>query len=132
MKTALVVAILTILSSLTVAAQTHDMQPGMDHQKHMQVMQMMKDSSMMSMVMASVAGDSDMRVKMMEKMAEYTEGDSALMKELCKVMMRGESQSSAGQEPGCCKMNHEKMQGKMPEPDKGEKSKETQDKSHKH
>ena len=75
---------------------------------------------MMDMVMANVAADKQMRMRMMKKMMEYTEGDSTSTMELCKVMM-GKSEMKAME--GCGMMK----QGMMMEKKSPEGKKETQD-----
>lgn len=132
MKTTFTVLILIALATSFLTAQTQDKQEPMDHHKHMQVMLMLKDSSMMDMMMSNVAANRQMRLKMMEKMAEYTEGDTASMQELCKVMMKGNNTHSMEETTGCGMMKHEKMQGKTNEMGKGKQEKEGQDKPHKH
>ena len=105
-------------------------QKGMDHQKHLQVMQMLKDSSMMDMMMANLAADKPMRVRMMQTMMEYMKGDTSSTMELCTVMMNGHEMQSME----CCDMmKHEKMDGKGGESEKKEKQeKEAHEKQHKH
>lgn len=130
MKTMFTVLILIALATSFLTAQTQDKQKPMGHQNHMQMMQVLKDSSMMDMMMSNVAADRQMRMRMMEKMMEYTEGDTASVRELCMMMMK--SQHSIEQKNGCGMMQHEKMQGKTNETEKGKQEKEDHDKPHKH
>lgn len=132
MKTTFPVLILIALATSFLTAQTQDKQQPMGHQNHMQMMQMLKDSSMMDMMMSNVAANRQMRLKMMEKMAEYTEGDTASMQELCTVMMKGNNTHSMEESAGCGMMNHEKMQGKTNEMEKGKQEKQDHNKPHKH
>ena len=129
MKTISAVAILTALVSLPLVAQTQDKQHVMDHPKHMQ---MMKDSSMMDMMMSHIAADRQLRMRIMEKMAGYTEGDEASMKELCAVMMKGKGEGSSEHGAGCGMMKHETMPAKTGEQEEGKHEKEEQGKPHKH
>lgn len=121
MKTTLSLVILTLLASMAVTAQTQDKHSAMDHQKHMQVMEMMKDSAAVDMMMSLLAADRQMRTAMIQKIAEYTEGDAAAKQEACMALMsrRGEPASKEGM--GCGMMKHEEIQGKG-----------KQEKSHKH
>ena len=132
MKTVFAVAILTVLASLPLVAQTQDKQHDMDHSKHMRMMQMMKDSSMMDMMMSHIAADRQLRMRIMEKMAGYTEGDEASMKELCAVMMKGKDENSSEHGTGCGMMKHEKMPAKTGEQEERKQEKEDQGKAHKH
>jgi uncharacterized protein YbaP (TraB family) len=84
-------------------------QKGMDHQKHIQVMQTLKDSSMMDMMIANIAADNAMRTKMMQKTMEYIKGDTTSTMELCKVMMQDNDMQSM---KGCGMMKHEMMDKK--------------------
>jgi len=60
---------------------------GMDPSMHMKMMEMMKDSSMMDMMMGHIAGDQNMRMAMMHKMMSSVSSDTASMMEMCKTMM---------------------------------------------
>lgn len=131
MKTAITIAILTLVAYPTVVAQTQE-HHAMDDQKHVQMMQMMKDSSLMDTMMTHVAADRQMGMRMMEKMAEYTGGDTASMQELCAVMMKGKSEHTTERPEGCRMMKHQSMQGRTGEQEKGKREKAAQDKPHKH
>ena len=61
-------------------------QEKMDHRKHSQIMEMLKDSSTMDTMMDHIASDGRMRSAMMEKMIYYVKGDSTLEMELCMKM----------------------------------------------
>jgi hypothetical protein len=132
MKTTLSVITLTVLTSLTLGAQTEDKHSTMDHQKHMRVMEMMKDSVAMDMMMSLVAADRQTRTAMIQKIVEYTEGDSAARQEVCMVMMHGNGEHASEQGTACGMMRYETIQGKTGEQEKGMQGKEKQDKSHKH
>ncbi len=131
MKTLHIVIFLTVLASLTVTAQTQEKKLGMN-QNHMQMMMMVKDSSMMDMMMSHVASDQHMRMRMMEKIAEYTERDTTSMLELCAVMMKGKGEHAADQGMSCCAMKHDMMQGTTDEPEKMLHKKGSHEKSPKH
>lgn len=132
MKTAISIIILTVLATLSLAAQKQGSHPSMDHQKHMQMMQMMKDSSMMNMMMSIVATDRHMRMRMMEKIAEDTERDTASMAELCALVMKGKGEHSGDEGAGCCAMKHDTMQGTTSEPEKMQHKKGSHEKSPRH
>lgn len=121
MKTTLSLMILTLLASMGVTAQTQEKHSAMDHQKHMQVMEMMKDSAAVDMMMSLVAADRQMRTAMIQKIAEYTEGDPAAKQEACMALMNRKGEPASREAMGCGMMKHEEMQGK-----------EKQEKSHKH
>ena len=53
-----------------------------------EMMEMMKDSSMMNMMMDQIASDQHTRMTMMDKMMKHVEGDSASMMSMCKHMMK--------------------------------------------
>lgn len=129
MKTVFAIAILTVLASLPLVAQTQDKQHVMDHPKHMQ---MMKDSSMMDMMMSHIATDPQTRIRMKEKMAEYVEGDTASMRELCAVMLKDTGEQSANQGSGCCKGKGDTLQGTTGEPEKVQHKRRSHEKSPKH
>lgn len=121
MKTTLSLMILTLLASTGVTAQRQDKHSAMDHQKHIQVMEMMKDSAVVDMMMSLVAADRQMRTAMIQKIAEYTEGDPAAKQEACMALMNRKGEPASREAMGCGMMKHEEMQGK-----------EKQEKSHKH
>jgi len=52
----------------------------------MQMMEMMKDSTMVSMMMEHICANSQMRVKMMQKMVHQTKSDSAAMMPICRMV----------------------------------------------
>lgn len=131
MKTLIIVTFLTVLASLTVTAQTQEKKLGMN-QNHMQMMMTVKDSSMMDMMMSHVASDRHMRMRMMEKIAEYTEKDTTSMLELCAVMMKGKGEHAGDEGAGCCAMKHDTMQGTTGEPEKMQHKKGSHEKSPKH
>lgn len=125
MKTTFTVTLLTLFASLSVVAQKQDNQPGIDHQKHMQVMTLLKDSSSTDMLLSNIAADHRLRIRMAEKIAEYTEKDTTAKHEVCAALMKGMTMNEGGS--GCGMMKHETMQGKT-----GEAKKEEHVKSHKH
>lgn len=131
MKTLTLVTFLAVLASLTVTAQTQEKKLGMN-QNHMQMMMMVKDSSMMDMMMSHVASDPPMRMKMMEKIAEYAGKDTASMTELCAVVMKGKGEHAADQGMSCCAMKHETMHGTTDESEKMQHKKGSHEKSPKH
>ncbi len=75
------------LAFLFVGAQAQEKKEKGTEQKE-QMMEMMKDSSMMNMMMDRIASDPHMRMMMMHKMMEHAKHDSASMIEMCKTMMK--------------------------------------------
>lgn len=57
-----------------------------DQQKHVQMAEMMQDSSMVNAMMDNIASNSHMRMMMMQKMIHHTKADSTGMMEMCKTM----------------------------------------------
>ena len=55
---------------------------------HMQMMEIMKDSSMMKMMMAHIASDDQMRKMMMHQMMASAKGDSSKMMDMCNMTMK--------------------------------------------
>ncbi|MFQ5707865.1 MAG: hypothetical protein ACE5HO_10475 [bacterium] len=72
-----------LLMPLAAMAQERKMHEG----KQMQMMEMMKDSTMMSMMMERIAKDDHMRMMMMQKMMKSAKGDQARMMQMCKAMV---------------------------------------------
>src|SRR3972149_4186124 len=72
----LLVALLTALSSFALGQH-----------KHMQMMEMMKDSVMMDLLMDHIASNNQMQATMMKKMIYYAVGDTMKMTEMCRAMM---------------------------------------------
>lgn len=54
--------------------------------KHMQMMEMLKDSVMMDLMMDHIASDNQRRTVMMDKMIYYAIGDTVKMTEMCNNM----------------------------------------------
>lgn len=104
----------------------------MDHQNHLQMMQMMKDSSMMDLLISHVATDQNLRMKMMEKLAEDTGRGTASMTERCAVVMTGKGEQAGVQEGGCCAMKHGTVHGTTDGPEKTQHKKGSHEKSPKH
>ncbi len=62
--------------------------PGTSAQhKHMQMLEMLKDSVMMDLMMDHIASDNQMRTTMMDKMIYYAIGDTTRMMEMCNMMI---------------------------------------------
>lgn len=59
----------------------------MDENMHKHMMQMMQDSTMMSMMMEHIAKDDHMRGIMMNKMMAVCKSDTSKMMGMCKAMM---------------------------------------------
>lgn len=59
----------------------------MDKQNHVQIMEMMKDSSMTAMMMDQIASDPILRMSMMNKMMSHAKSDTSSMMDMCKTMM---------------------------------------------
>jgi len=72
----LLVALLTALSSFALGQH-----------KHMQMMEMMKDSVMMDLLMDHIASNNQMHATMMKKMIYYAVGDTMKMTEMCRAMI---------------------------------------------
>jgi hypothetical protein len=66
----------------------------MDAKKHAQMMEMMKDSTMMNMMMEHMAKDDHMRMKLMHKMMEACKSDESKMMGMCKMMAEDENMHS--------------------------------------
>lgn len=64
----------------------------MDQKKQAQMM--MKDSTMLNMMMENIAKDDHLRVQMMQKMIQSAKGDQAEMAALCKAMVEDEDMHS--------------------------------------
>jgi Fervidolysin N-terminal prodomain len=81
------------------AAATMPQDKMMMQQKHAQMMEMMKDSTMVNAMMDHIVSDSHLRTTMMRKLAEFAKTDASVMTEMHK-MMQGESaaQTSAEKE----------------------------------
>jgi Fervidolysin N-terminal prodomain len=58
----------------------------LDQQKHMQMLEMMNDSAMVSMMMDSIASSSRMRMMMMQKMMRHAKADSVGMMQMSRMM----------------------------------------------
>ena len=71
----ILVALLTALSSFALGQH-----------KHMQMMEMLKDSVMMDLMMDHIASDNQRRTVMMDKMIYYAIGDTVKMTEMCNKM----------------------------------------------
>ena len=129
MKTTFVAIILTALTTTPLFAQTKPAQL-VDHQKHMQVMATLKDSSVTDMLLSNIAADHSLRMKMAEKIAEYTEKDTTARHEVCATLMKGMSMSEGGS--GCGMMKHGMMDGTMNKEEMPKSEMQNQDKMHKH
>ncbi len=88
-------ALLTVaVSVLVLAVGLMAQEKSMDPAKHKQMMEMMQDSTMMSMIMEHIAKDDHMRNMMMHKMMQSVKGDEAEMMEMCKAMMADQDMHS--------------------------------------
>ena len=88
MKQFRLAAFSAVLFALFASASGQDMkQMGKDEHKQMQIMEMVKDSSMMDMMMDRIASDEHMRTMMMEKMMLHAKADSGSMMAMCGKMM---------------------------------------------
>ncbi len=85
MKQLFVVSTLVGLFLFSGAAFSQEM--GKMPEKHAQMMEMMKDSTMMKQMMEHIAADDHMRKMMMQQMMTSAKGDSAKMMGMCKMMM---------------------------------------------
>ncbi len=85
MKRLTLAALTTILLILAVVAMAQERK--MDRRKHVQMMEMMRDSTMVNMMMEHMAKDNHMREMMMQKMMQSAKGDEAKMMAMCKAMI---------------------------------------------
>jgi myo-inositol catabolism protein IolC len=129
MKTTISAIILTVLVTASLVAQTEPRQL-VDQQKHMQMIQMTRDSSLMEMMMSHIAANPKMRRMIMEKIAANTAGDKEAMQELCQVIMKGSDEHSRMKEKGCGMMKHDAMKGN--DSNKDTSKEEDEHKLHKH
>lgn len=79
MKTIIVLLIVTVVWAFFSRADAQH--------KHMQMMEMLKDSVMMDLMMDHIASDNQRRTLMMEKMIYYAVGDTIRMTEICRMMI---------------------------------------------
>ena len=85
-----------------------------DDQQRQHMMEMMNDTAMAEMIMEHIAGDSDMRMKMMQKMHAKMHGEGESMMEMCKRMMGDDHQHGEMMREGkmsCCDKHGEKNNG---------------------
>ena len=75
------------LAFLFIGVQAQEKKEKGTEQKQ-QMMEMMKDSSMVNMMMDRIASDPHMRMMMMHKMMEHARHDSVSMMEMCNGMMK--------------------------------------------
>lgn len=129
MKTTLLAAALMILATGSLVAQDTSMNKIVDHQQHMQVMAMLKDSSATDMLLSNIAADRSLRIRVAEKIAEYNEKDTTARHEVCSTLMKGMTMSEGGS--GCGMMKHD-MMGGMNKEEMPKQEKQNQDKMHKH
>lgn len=129
MKTILLAVAFTILAASSLVAQNTSMSKIVDHQQHMQVMAMLKDSSATDMLLSNIAADRSLRMRVAEKIAEYTEKDTTARHEVCSTLMKGMAMNEGGS--GCGMMKHDMMDG-MNKEEMPKQEKQNQDKMHKH
>jgi hypothetical protein len=87
MKQISLTIIFAVLLLLVVDTLPQDkQQKGMAQNQQMQMTEMMKDSTMMNMMMERIFANSNLRMKMMEKMMQHAKTDSAGMMPMCKMM----------------------------------------------
>ncbi len=55
--------------------------------KHAQMLEMLRDSVMMDLMMDHIASDNQRRTLMMEKMIYYAVGDTVRMTEMCRMII---------------------------------------------
>lgn len=79
MKTIIVVLIVTVVWEFS-------SQAGAQH-KHVQMMEILKDSVMIDLMMDHIASDNQRRTVMMDKMIYYAIGDTVRMTEMCEKMI---------------------------------------------
>ena len=79
MKTSILIAIVLLSLILPPTASTQH--------KHMQMLEILKDSVMMDLMMDHIASDNQMHTTMMDKMIYYEVGDTTRMTEMCKMMI---------------------------------------------
>lgn len=115
-KIALTTVVLSLALFLVSGLAQEKKQTGTERQEHM-MMEMMKDSSMVSMMMDHIASDRHLRMMMMEKMMRYANQDSSCMMEMCAKMMKGKKNNESMMKMSkgmmdhkmmnCCQMQHE-------------------------
>ena len=81
-----VAALLTVFFLFAGAQAQEKREKGTERKQ--QIMEMMKDSSMMNMMMDRIASDPRMRMMMMKKMMKHAKSDSASMMSMCRGMMK--------------------------------------------
>ena len=79
--------VLTLVGLFLFSGVAISQEMGKMPEKHAQMMEMMKDSTMMKQMMEHIAADDHMRKMMMHKMMASAKGDSAKMMGMCKMMM---------------------------------------------
>ncbi|MEX1138694.1 MAG: hypothetical protein WEF53_05060 [Bacteroidota bacterium] len=87
MKRFIVVTTISAFALLFAGAQAQEQDKKMDPAKHKQMMEMMKDSTMMNMMMGHMMSDRGTRMRMMSRMMEHAKKDSSSMMEMCRKMM---------------------------------------------
>jgi len=92
MKRLTFAVLISSLLVLSVAAMSQDKK--MEQKKRAQMMEMMKDSTMVSMMMAHIAKDDHMRTMMMHKMMQSAKGDERKMMAMCKAMVEDKDMHS--------------------------------------
>ena len=107
-----VAALLTVIF-LFAGAQAQEKKVKTTDQKE-QMMEMMKDPSMMNMMMDRIASDPHMRTMMMDKMMMHAKSDSASMMSMCRRMMKDKDMHDMMMKMmmGGGMMDHHKMQKK--------------------
>jgi len=87
MKRTVFAAILVVLTVLFVAFLPQEtQQKGAVQNKQMQMMEMMKDSAMVNVMMDHIAANSHLRMAMMQKVLHHAKTDSAGKMAMCKMM----------------------------------------------
>lgn len=104
--------VLALSASLLVffATASRPQEKKMGEKKHKQMMEMMRDSTMVNMMMEHMAKDDHMRMKMMHKIMEACKSDESKMMGMCKMMVEDEDMHSM-----MMKMMEGGMKKQMPE-----------------
>ncbi len=105
-----VAALLTVFFLFAGAQAQEKREKGTERKQ--QIMEMMKDSSMMNMMMDRIASDPRMRMMMMKKMMKHAKSDSASMMSMCRGMMKDKDMHDMMMKMmmGGGVMDHHKMQ----------------------
>ena len=89
-----IAAFATIVLVFVAASPQEKQEHRMDSQKHMQLMEMMKDSAIMNTMMDHIASNRNMSSMMMGKMIRHAQSDSSMMSTMCGMTLHDQSMHS--------------------------------------